>query len=339
MSDRLLNRAAVVCAFILATVTTGLGGDAAAIIKELRSHLRPDKPTVEFSYEMGYRFLYIQLMKVGTAKIQATEGEWLNRKTGETQKVCFMELKLNSMEGGDKSKRGRIYLDNHLVSVLTLPELDTLVHLKRTNEIMKPLFKSERQTDAFHMYEMEDGRLTYYAEDYLAGTVTTNLAGTVDLAQQGKAVSGALQILSGVYYGKKDLIDSDYEIQVDINGQVMPFGVETRDARIPVHYLRRRMNVLRVDVAPKKKEIEVKCDAQPFVVWGASFLDFADQTGNKRLSGVAASSLQCSMVPLQADFCVTLGRVRCTLVDAELLKDGVEGFKPRLPEKKQIGDN
>ena len=244
-----------------------------------------------------------------------------------------MELRFKSMEGGDKSKRGRVYLDNHMVSVLTMPELETLVHLKRTDEIMNLPFSAERRTDAFHMYNMEDDELVYRAEDYQAATVVTNLEGTVDLAKQGKAVSGALQILSGVYYGKKDMLGSDYEIQVDIDGQVMPFGVAAEDVRIPVRYLGSRMDVLRIDVSPKKKRAKVKCDARPFVVWGASFLDFADKTEDQGLADVAASSLQCSMVPLQADFCVTVGRVRCTLARVKLLKEGAVGFMPPVKTK------
>ena len=43
-------------------------------------------------------------------------------------------------------------MDNRMVTVVTMPDMDTLLYMKESNEIMNPLFKKETRYHNLHIY-------------------------------------------------------------------------------------------------------------------------------------------------------------------------------------------
>lgn len=285
-----------------------------SILQEIDRRFTPAKPTVVMTYDVQYRFLALNLMKVARATIEATEGRWDAGTGAEGAACCVIRVLLQSdPEARDGQRDGRVFLDDQIVSVVTMPDLDTLYYLKRTDERLRPLIGSRKNVRNFHAYDLSGGGLRFFACDELAGTTTTNLAGATDMAAQGREVSRVLALLSDVYHGRSEPIrpDSDFRIFVNCDGRAIPFAA--RSAREAVTATGGRYEALRVEVMPAR-EAPRGVQARDFTVWATAFAEVADRTEDEDLRRVAAETPAWGMTPLLSDYGLPLGSIRCSLV-------------------------
>ncbi len=292
------------------------------IIEDLKSRFTPDKPTVSISYDVAYRFLFLELMSLAKATIDTTEGTWSNSITGVSTSACFVEFSFWTLDHETNAKsRNRISINDKIISVLTMPDLNTLMYVKKTDEYLNPLIGHRKVTKNLFVYDLESGELNYRLEDYLADTVTTNLPGTGNLVEQGRDVSHFLKILSEVYYGKQEMIspDSDFRIHCDVDGAVRAFCVKTENRPLPLKLMGTNLPSVRVRVEPAKGE---PIRDIGFELWASSLQDVANASQDHDLLDLAAQVPDWSMVPLLADYGLSVGYIRCSMTHIKALESG-----------------
>jgi len=298
-------------------------------IEELQARFKPVKPTVTITYDVSYRFLFLRLARVAVARVETTEGLWLNRTTGQWIPPCFMDFSFHPMDreqaGTNIANRSRLSIDNRIVSVLTMPELDTITYIKTTDEYMNPMLGKKKENRNIHVYDLESGELRFYLKDYLTGKVETNMTGAVDLASQGKEVQNILRIMSQIYYGKHEMItpDSDFRIKMNIDGKVLPFTVKTSNSRVRVEALDSSILSLRVLVEPAP---ETDVESRNFMLWAASFQDVAKNIKDPKLRQMSDDVPAWSMVPLMADYGMSIGFIRCSMKTISAQSHATEGL-------------
>lgn len=281
-------------------------------LAEIQARFRPNRPTVAFTYDVNYRFMGLELLQVATARITTTEGRWHHAVTRKWVPACVMEFAFDSMDEAGSEDRRRLSFHNRILSVLTMPQLDTILYLKQTDEVVNPLFKSPKKALSSEMYSLESGRMDYCFEDYLTGLVRTNMTGTSDMERQGKEVSSIIKLMSTMYYGHRESFGEQrpFQIHVNVDGAVVPFDVKARSETAPLRLLGNGFPSLRVDVVPAQG-VDIK--ARSFAMWAASFADVAKQWGEPSLLELSGNAPAWSMVPLVADYGISLGSIRCSM--------------------------
>lgn len=286
--------------------------DIAVPLREIQHRFTPVKPTVLMTYDVTYRFLNLQLMRVARTTIEATEGRWRGTDGREVD-CCAIEMRLRShgAEAG-RAKAGRIYINDRIVSVVTMPALDTLYYIKVTDERLNPLLGRSRDLNYFHVYDLQDGGLKLLAHDYNKGLTETNLTGATDVASQGREVSRVLALLSDVYHERRGPItpQSDFRIFVNCEGRAVPFAAQS--ARERVRALDATYAALRMEVMPAR-EAPRDVRSRLFRLWGVSFAEVAEHSGDQTLQRLAAEAPAWGMTPLMADYGLALGHIRCSL--------------------------
>lgn len=283
-------------------------------LREISERFSPVKPTVVMSYNVHYRFLSLNLLQVADALIEATEGTWRSPGATNDTPCCLINVTLQSPSAARGAPRGgRVYINSRIVSVVTMPQLDTLYYLKMTDELLNPIVGSRRDTRNFHVYDLSGGELKFFAHNLLDGTSTTNLTGATDMAAQGREVSRVLTLLSDVYHERRGPIspDSDFRIFVNCDSKAIPFAA--RSARDNVNAFGGKYAALRVDVMPAR-EAPRGARTRDFTVWTASFLEVAGRTRDSALQRIAAETPAWGMTPLLANYGMAIGHIRCSLV-------------------------
>jgi len=280
---------------------------------QIKAQFEPTKPTVTLSYDVTYRFLFLQLMKVASAEIDSTEGIWNNAATGQRQEACFINFHIFTPTLPSDKKRGRICMDNRMVTVVTMPDMDTLLYMKESNEIMNPLFKKETRYHNLHIYDMQSGTLDFWSRNFVTNSVSTNFAGALDVAGQGKEVAEVLKMMSRIYQGKEDPVTpkSDFRIHINIEGTSQPFAADTKLTTTPIDILGERWPALEVKIMPAKEARNVK--RTKFVLWATSIEELAKHAGDKRLAKLAEEAPDWGMTPLVGVYGLSIGYVRCAL--------------------------
>jgi hypothetical protein len=302
---------------VLVAAAASMGAEAtpppADIAAGVREGFTTSRPCVMLKYEVSYNFLGMQLMRVAHCRVEATEGEWRGAGERPALPACFMTMDVDSIRGrGD----GRIFVNNRFVSLLAMPDLDTLYFAKKADEIIRPLLGAPKRAAYLDVYDLRSGELAYRREDHLTGGVITNLAGKASLANQGRNVSNLLKVLSSIYYGKEEMLRpaAGRRIQFNVDGQVLPFVIATEQDRAPVVVFDQRLPCLRVSIRPAP---EARGKGGRLTVWAVSFKDLSRLTAAPGVRAVAESTVEWSMVPLTIDYDLVLGYVRCRLVDLQ----------------------
>ena len=313
------NRCIPIVALALWIMGSAVHAQDTRILEDSKTRFTPDKPTVSISYDVAYRFLFLELMSLAKATIDTTEGTWSNSVTGVITPACYVEFTFWTLDHEDKSdSRNRISINDKIISVLTMPDLNTLMYIKKTDEYLNPLIGHRKETKNLFVYDLESGELNYRLEDYLAGTVTTNLPGTGSLVEQGRDVSHFLKILSEVYYGKQEMIspDSDFRIHCDVDGAVRAFCVKTENRPLPLKVMGTNLPSVRVSVEPAKGEPIRNIG---FELWASYLQDVANASQDNDLLDLAAQVPGWSMVPLLADYGLSVGYIRCSMTKIQAI--------------------
>jgi hypothetical protein len=315
---------AVIAALIITSCVEGLAESAPPTpelyLNKISERFIPAKPTVVMSYTVHYRFLALNLLQVAEATIEATEGFWRSPDSDQATACCLISVTLQSPSAAGGAERGgRVYINSRIVSVVTMPQLDTLYYLKMTDELLNPVVGTKKDTHNFHVYDLSNGELSFFGHNYLDGTSATNITGATDMAAQGKEVSRVLTLLSDVYHERCGPIspDSDFRIFVNCDSKAVPFAA--RSARDNIHAFGGKYAALRVDVMPAR-EAPRGVRTRSFTVWTTSFMDVADRTKNKELRQIAAETPAWGMTPLLADYGMAVGQIRCSLKDISTRK-------------------
>lgn len=297
-----------------ATCAAVHGMDDQTCLDKLASRFSPSKPTVVMTYTVTYRLLGIHMLSVATATMEATEGHWTYPESGRMEPCCLISIRLQSTRCDEEAKKnGRIYINDHLVSVSTMPELNTILYMKKTDEYINPPIKKARRIEHTAVYDLESGSLDYYAHNYLTGEIQTNLTGASDMATQGKEVSKVLQMVSDVYHGRRDLItpESDFRLMINCDGLAVPFAAQT--SRGSLSMLDRVWPTLCAEVMPAHEAPKIR--SRDFSMWATSFEEMASQLDDPVLKQLAAETPAWGMTPLLANYGLALGYIRCALTD------------------------
>jgi hypothetical protein len=294
--------------------------------QEIRDHIRssfvPTRPAVTIKYNVSYRFMGFNLMKMAVATIETVEGRWNSDSNNVGIPVCMAEFRFDTVEDGAGGDRGRVFLRDSMLSVLTMPDLDTLWYVRRANERIAMPLMSRKEVNYLDAYDLENGSLSYYREDFMSGTVTTNLPGGQSFADQGRDISSMVKIISSIYHGKRSLIEASepYLIRANINGVIRSLAVTAKDAQSPVRLGGVHPGSIRISVREMDGE---KAGDECFVLWASSFRDIAGKTSDSSLVGIANMSPAWSMIPLATDYTLCIGSIRCSMTAIGLSGDTV----------------
>ncbi|NKB22851.1 MAG: hypothetical protein GKR87_00320 [Kiritimatiellae bacterium] len=272
----------------------------------------PTKPMVHLSYEATYRLFFLELKKVATAEIKATEGRWHNRVTGLRVPVCLIEFKIDSLDHPDSGKQRRFSFHNSVVSVMTLPDLETVLYIKRDDEHIRPWFKKAEKVKRLEIFDMESGQMDYYREDLLSGDVQTQLVGGENILKQNKKMVSLADILSKIYRGEKTYADLHAltPIQIDVGQTSVMYDVVTKKEKSPMRVMGEKRSSLRMHFRPSKGTETKGCE---FTLWACSFIDLVKRIDNETLKSIADEALEFTMTPLVLDAHLSLGVIRCRL--------------------------
>ena len=280
---------------------------------QLLKQFTPSKPTVVMTYEVNYRLLGMKLLRVAQATIETTEGFWRAANMTNSTPCCFIDIILTSIKcDAETRQNGRIYINDRICTVATMPDLNTLYYVKRTDEYINPPFVAAKRIDNIAVYNLAAHDLDFYSCDYLTGEVVTNMtAGAEQLASQGKEVAKILQMLSNAYHGRQNMItpDSDFRLQINCDGVAIPFAARTQ--RKDISLMGYNWPVLRAEVMPAREAPKIK--SRPFTMWATSFSELARQLDDPVLLRLAAETPAWGMTPLLADYGLALGSIRCSL--------------------------
>ena len=289
------------------------------MFSSIRSPFVPTKETVRLSYRASYRFLFLQIDDLATATLHATEGRWKTSSTRSLRPACFLDLSIDSIDDGASMIRSRYNVHNRTASVLSMPELATLQYVRRKRELMHPPFKKKKRVKIDEVYRFQGESIQYHRKNLVSGVVQTNLVDERAIVNQSRQVSSFLKILSEVYYGRlqEGNLEQLKEIVININGVLVPYRVSVKQAKIPTAVFGEKLPALCLRLKPRESS---SSDHKKFKVWAASFKDVCERVNNKKLTSLANETLAWSMVPLVFDAHLSIGYVRCRLVDVTTSK-------------------
>lgn len=284
------------------------------MIADLKSSFTPANPTVSLKYLVTYRFLFITLSRMAEVKIRATDGHWKPDDKSDPVKATFIEFTFDSLDNPESGKRGRMSIHNRIITVMTMPELEPIVYLKDTDEIINPLFGHEVIAKYREVYDFRSGKLDFSREDQINSTVQTNLVGEFDLTGQGKEIPTVLTLMSKVYHGKKNGIDRDdnTRIFVNIDGMITPFILTAGEKLRDVELLDTKLKAVKVRIEPAP---DAEGRGRPLSLWATSYLDLAKSRNSPRMIENALGAPEWNMVPLIADYSLAIGYVRGYITD------------------------
>ncbi|MCF7837820.1 MAG: hypothetical protein K9N49_04250 [Candidatus Marinimicrobia bacterium] len=302
------------------------GGDVVApalpspdkLIETLRARFTPAKPTVRLEYEVSYRLLGLELISLAEAVIEATEGLWAG-PDGQLRPVCYIEFDVASRrDQPDAARRGRFEIRNRMVSVVTMPDLETLVYFKSADEYLKPPFMSPRIYRNAHRYDLQHDPLEFWSADYTTGKVETELAGALDLASQGREVANVLRLMTSIYEGAAPHLTPrcDFRLQVSIDRQATPFAATTVRETAPNSLLGERWLALRVDLEPAREARRIQ--RRRFTLWATPLAKLAERIDDPLLDEIVADAPTWSMAPLTGIYGLSLGYLHCSLAKVSL---------------------
>jgi hypothetical protein len=301
--------AALFCAALVSRVTAGEASDD--VVARILARFTPEKPTMELSYNIAYRFLCLHLKTLGTGSIDGTEGSWL-RPSGERVHAVMLTIAMDSLDDRESADRGRVSLHDRVTIVMTMPQLETLMYLKDTDRYLNPLFRKKSVARYQQLYNLEGTNITYYHKDLLTGEVSTKLEGETDLRKQAQEVPMLLRLMSDVYYGRHAQVRSDPDVRlyVNIRGVVTPFSVVTDYETVDESRCVGKIKALRARTGTAP---EAKVKVRGVVMWSASLRDTAARTDDLDLQRLSKEVPDWNMIPLLADYNLALGSTRFTL--------------------------
>ena len=299
--------------FCLARAALAQETDDTHVVDEIIGQFRPSKPTAVMSYDVTYALLHIRLKRVAGATIKATEGVWHSSVSNAWIPACMIDFNVASPRTGNDTGSGNVSLFKRTVSVLTLPDLKIIMYAKQNDEFVKPLFRAGRRMKYVESYNFESGAVAYRHHDLVSGAVETNLPGMADLARQSTELADVLQTLYAAYREQPVAGRSiANKVHFNVDGAVRTFTLKMTKGRASVPVLSRKLTGLYADIQP---EADTDGGNESFSMWCVPFREFSRETRDPELKKLAATSLECSMLPLSGEYGLFLGAIQCTLTN------------------------
>ena len=293
---------------------------------ELKRDFIPTKETVVLKYEVVYKLMFIKLLKLASAVIKTTEGDWIRESDGTRIPVYLIEVSLNTLEDPDE-KRKRISLHDRFAAILSRDPVETICYMRNADQYFRPFFSNPTINHHFEVYDFQGDQLDFFYVNEETGEIVTNVTENAKIAQQGREISELLRVMSSVYYGETELLNytNSPKVFIDINRKATPFVLRTIRDNINARPLNKPIEALQVSAIPEEA-IE---DQRLFELWTASLMSVAECTDNERFQEIAAESPSWSMTPLLMDYDLKVGYIRCRFSDIELIDS-------RLPKSDTI---
>lgn len=291
------------------------------LLSSIEQRFQQEGPTVVVEYDLDYRFLFIKLMNLATARVETSKGAWLNSATGRRQKARYVKANIDSNDDPESEDRGRVSTHREIFALFDMPEVETLLYVKKANEYVNPLFKTPKKAKYREVYDLQHDPLRFIRRDYLNDKVQTNLVGATELARQGEEIATTLQIISDVYAERREMLDEDSDVIIDVNidGVVTPFEIITEKDNAPVRIDDEKVECLKAVIRPTE---EADGRGRKAIVWAISFRDLAKLKDDADLMKVAEATKQWSMAPVAADYGLALGYIRASLKSITLKEAG-----------------
>lgn len=303
-----------------------------AIPERVAERFTPGKPAAGITYSVAYRFLGLELRKLARAEIIAVEGQWLSPGNASIP-ACLISFRLDSLEKPRGVGRG-VILHNHILAILTFPELDAILYTKRANEDIR-IFMHRRSANNYEVYDLDDGTFRYSAHDFLTSSVTTNLVGADDLIRQGKEVCRFLKILYDAYQHPEEYVNKSATENPTFflytEGDLVPFNFTMQQRHTPSTILQKRPLCLYLRARPGAKS---GGKGRNLELWAMPFSELAACRGQQEIITLSTNTLQWSMAPLVTDLGLSLGWIRGSLTSVELIP--MEEVNPRTLASPEI---
>ncbi len=305
-------------ALLLVSSTALLHADTGEIPDRVAARFTPGKAAVKATYSVAYRLLGLELRRLANAVIIAVEGSWQAPDASSNRPACLVSFRLDSLERRPGPRRG-VILHNHIVAILAFPELDAILYAKRANEDIR-IFAHRKHADNYEIYDLDGYALRYTCVNFKDNTAGTNLVGAAELTRQGKEVCRFLKILYDSYHTPTQTLASansgNPTFFLYTEGDLVPFDFTLARARTPTSVLGARMSSLYLNAKPGAK---AGGKGRNLELWALPFLDVAENKGCGDMIALARETLQWSMIPLVTDLGLSIGTIRGTLIDLDLI--------------------
>lgn len=302
-------------AMIVAGAWAAQGGpveESDAVVEGILTRFTPREMPVVMEYDVGYRFLNIELSHVGRIESTTTMGLWKHRVSGQECPALLVDVRVDSPDGGRTGRRNRVSIHDRMVAVLSLPDMQALIFSKQTDEFLNPLIGRTKVTQCISVYDVQSGRVEYEQRDFMRGVVSTNLANPEALMEVSRRIRPVLEHLvercrAG---GSDDGSAEKARIGVNMDGRVVALRFRTEAERSPGCFGRQRLPTVRVDtVADRDSAVKPR----DFHAWSMGFAELARQLGDPALERAAREAPVQSVVPLVIDYELGLGSVRSSM--------------------------
>lgn len=306
-----LGKVIVACGWIVLALA-GLGRAAETTLADIDARFTANEPPVCMEYDVGYRFLHLELARVGKIVATTTIGTWRHRVTGLAIPALFLDMRVDSPDTGKAGERNRVSIHDRIVSVMTLPDMKALLFAKYTDEYLHPLIGRRKESLCLSIYDVQEGRMAYSSCDLKTGVVSTNLANPealFDLSQRIKPVMDFL--VSQHRGGGGEAADSGRgRIVANLDGKVVALRIQTKPDRSPACFGRQRFDsTCIIPVAESNSSVKPR----EFHAWSVDFKKLAALCNDPGLIKAAEEAPIESIVPLVMDYELGLGSVRTTM--------------------------
>ncbi len=285
--------------------------DLSCLEKQFHATARP----LVFEYEVTYRFLHIEISRLGTLAMTTTEGEWTMPHASRPVPVVFVDFQFDSKDPRGVAQRPRVSVHDRIVAVLPIPSLEALLFAKDTDEYLNPLLGRHRILRSLSCYDVQSGSLDFWLHNLVTGGVVTNVSDPQAIVKMRRKVGPVLDFLMEQCHsnGVETIAPEALTIDVNTSGKVVPLRLRTVRERCPASVAGENLNGLRVDAIPAHKTDE---RIYRFRAWAVTFQELADRLKDTALQRASREAFVKVVVPVAAEYEMALGAIRMTLVAA-----------------------
>jgi hypothetical protein len=281
-------------------------------LSELDRRFTPGEPAVFMEYDVGYRFLNIELKRVGKIVASTTIGRWKHRVTGVEVPALFLDMRVNSPDSGKAGERSRVSIHDRIVAVMTVPDMQALVFAKHTDEYLNPFIGRCSEALSWSLYDTQSGRLDYENHDLKKNEVKTDLANPEALLELSRKIRPVMEFLVSQYRSPTpDAASSEKgRIVVNMDGKVVAMRIRTERDKSPSCLARSRMDSMLIrTVAERGSSVKPR----DFLAWSMTFKQLASTLNDDSLVQSALKAPVETVVPLAVNYELGLGSIRATM--------------------------
>jgi|GEM_PF-1463883 len=298
------------------------GAEPAVVpLSEFDARFRPVDQPVVMEYDLGYRFLHIELRRIGKIVATTTIGKWQHRVKGVEVPALLLDVRADSPDSGKKGERPRVSIHNRILAVVTVPELEVLLFANYSDEYLNPLIGRARENLSYAVYSTEAGRVDYACHHLQSGVVTTNLANPELLMELSRRVRPVLNFLVRQCEKKDGEAgpDEPERVMVNLDGRVEALRLLTHQERSPACLGRRKFDALHMSTATERGS---KARPRNFHAWCMPVETLAGQLNDAALLTVARTAPVRTVVPLMLIYELGVGSVRATMTGIHVGREG-----------------